>query len=143
MKSLMKRPEQKSRWLDPIFEDFFSAPSLFNRWDYEYSPRVNIRETEDQLAMTFEIPGMNKDDIKVRINDNVLSVSGTREDKHEDKDGSWIRREIMSGSFCRQFTLPNTVDTNSVNAEYRDGVLEITLEKREEAKPKEIDIAVS
>ena len=143
MKSLMKRPAEANRWLDPLFEDFFSAPALFNRWDSEFTPRVDIRETEDHMLMSFEVPGMDKKDIKVQIKDNVLSISGSRESKSEDSGENYVRREIKSGSFCRQFTLPRTVDTGSIKAEYKNGILEVRLDKLEEAKPKEIDIKVS
>jgi HSP20 family protein len=143
MKSLMKRPAETNRWLDPLFEDFFSAPSLFSRWDSDFTPRVDIVETKDHLMMTFEVPGMEKNDIKVQIKDNVLSISGDRESRTEDSHENYIRREIRSGSFCRQFTLPRTVDTNTINAEYKNGILEVRLDKLEEAKPKEIEIKVS
>lgn len=143
MKSLMKRPAETNRWLDPFFEDFFSAPSLFNRMDSEFTPRVDIRETEDHLTMSLEVPGMDKKDIKVQIKDNVLSISGNREVRNDQDGENVIRREIRTGSFCRQFTLPRTVDTNSIKAEYTNGMLEVRLDKLEEAKPKEIDIQVS
>jgi len=143
MKSLMKRTPETNRWLDPFFEDFFSAPSMFNRWESEYTPRVDIVEKEDYLSMSFEVPGMDKKDIKVQIKDNILSISGNRESKSEENGDSYVRREIRTGSFCRQFTLPRTVDTSAIKAEYKNGILEVRLDKREEAKPKEIDIKVS
>ena len=145
MKSLMKRQSNDvgSRLLDTWFEDFFTAPSIFaNRTD-EFMPRVDIRDAEDHLAMTFEVPGMKKDDIKVSVKEGILTVSGSREITSEEDHERYVRREIQSGSFSRQFSLPKTVRTDNVNAEYKNGILEIRLAKLEEAKPKEVEIKVS
>lgn len=145
MKSLMKRQSNDvgSRLLDTWFEDFFTAPSIFaNRTD-EFMPRVDIRDAEDHLAMTFEVPGMKKDDIKVSVKEGILTVSGSREFTSEEENERYVRREIQSGSFSRQFSLPKTVRTDNVNAEYKNGILEIRLAKLEEAKPKEVEIKVS
>ena len=133
-----------SRSIDSFFDDWFSYPTARafpNSTDF--SPRVNIRETEESLVLTFELPGMKKEEIKVAVKDDALTVSGEREFRSESNDDEYVRRELRSGSFSRSFTLPDTVDADKVNADYRDGLLEITLAKREELKPKEIEVKVS
>jgi HSP20 family protein len=129
--------------MNPFFEDFFRFPSFFEESNQDFTPRVNINETEKNVSLTFELPGMEKDDIKVMVQDNVLTVSGQREVKHEEKKDNYLRSEISSGSFSRSFTLPDTVDAGKINAEYKNGLLEVTLEKHEKALPKEIKVKVS
>ncbi|RME23735.1 MAG: Hsp20/alpha crystallin family protein [Candidatus Zixiibacteriota bacterium] len=107
------------------------------------APRMDVRDTNDNLFLTFELPGVKKDDIKVNIRENVLTVTAKRETKEEVKDDEFIRREIRSGSFCRSVTLPDTVNTDKISADYKNGLLEIKLEKLEEVKPKEIEVKVS
>ena len=145
MKNLVKRQSNDvgSRMLDSWFEDFFTAPSIFANRTEEFIPRVDIRDAEDHLAMTFEVPGMKKEDIKVSVKEGILTVSGSREIAHEDSNEQYVRREIQSGAFSRQFSLPKTVRTDNVSAEYKNGILEVRLAKLEEAKPKEVEIKVS
>ena len=145
MKSLMKRQTNDlgSRLLDPFFEDFFSAPSLFARSGSDFVPRVDIRDAGDHLTLSFEVPGMKKEDFKVSVKDNMLTVSGTREEREEESTESYVRREIQTGSFCRQFALPPTVRVDNIGAEYKNGILTVSLAKLEEAKPKEIDVKIS
>jgi HSP20 family protein len=145
MKSLMKGQthDQGSQLFDPIFEDFFSVPSLFAGSDSDFVPRVDIRDSKDHLTLSFEVPGMKKEDFKVSVKDTVLSISGNRVVREEKTDDTFLRREILTGSFCRQFTLPPTVRVDNIDAEYRNGVLTVSLAKFEEAKPKEIEIKIS
>lgn len=147
MRNLMIRPSRTvpARDVDDIFEDFlgWSFPSWFrSRGSEEYAPRVDIRETEDKYFLTFEVPGMKKDDIDISVRQNMLTVSGKREEEKEEKDKGYIRREIASGSFSRSFTIPETVNSDSISAEYRDGLLEISMDKLEKVKPKEVKINV-
>ena len=146
MNCLTVRPSNHghSRSIDHFFDDWFNFPTARAvSYSTDFSPRVNIRETEDSLALTFELPGMKKEEIKVAVKDDVLTVSGQREFKSESNEDEYVRRELRSGSFSRSFTLPDTVDHDKVSADYRDGLLEITLAKREEVKLKEIEVRVS
>ena len=93
--------------------------------------------------MRFEVPGWDKSDLKINVKDKVLTVSGEQREESQEKNENYIRSEIRSGSFCRSFTLPNTVDADKIKADYKSGILELTLGKREEAKPKEIEVKVS
>ncbi len=143
MTKLMTRPVNNfSRLMEPFFDDFFTAPSIFTNGRDEFTPRVDISEKDDQVVMTFEVPGMDKKDVKVMMKDSTLTVSGTREAKVEEENEHVVRREISRGSFERSFTLPKTIDPESIRAEYKNGLLEIVLAKREEAKPKEIEVNV-
>lgn len=142
MTNVVKRDNNvRNRWLSPLFDDFFSFPMA--SWENSFMPRVDIRETENELNLSFEAPGMKKEDLKVVVENNRLTVSGERKDEFEDSDEQWVHREISTGTFKRSFTLPNSVDPNSVNAEYKDGLLRVKLAKKEEAKPKQIEVNVS
>ncbi len=145
MSNLVLRPvrNRMDRWMDPFFEDFSRFPSMFFEGKQDFAPRVNIGETDKTVSLTFELPGMEKEDIKVLVQDNVLTVSGQREVKNEDKTDDYLRSEISSGSFSRSFDLPDTVDAGKVDAEYKNGLLEVTLEKHEKALPKEIKVKIS
>ena len=129
--------------IDRVFSDFFSVPAFANDPDAEFMPRVNIRDTKDNVILSFELPGMEKKDIKVIVKDGNLIVSGQREFRDEAKDDTFIRSEIRTGKFCRSFSLPETVNAESVGADYKNGILEIRLTKLEEVKPKEIEVKVS
>lgn len=144
MTCLTIRPT-RSRWseLDRLFEDIWGLPAVRPQSDVDFSPRVNIEETKDHVVLTFEIPGMEKKDIKVSVKDDVLTVSGKRELKNESNDGNTVRSEIWSGSFSRSFTLPETINSEKIAADYKNGLLEIRMDKLEEVKPKEIEISVS
>lgn len=135
----------RNRWneLDRLFEDIWGVPSIRTQQESDFSPRVNIDETKDHLILTFELPGMEKKDIKVQVKDDVLTVSGKRELKSESNDGNTVRSEIWSGSFARSFTLPETINREKINADYKNGLLEIRMDKLEEVKPKEIEIKIS
>jgi len=94
-------------------------------------------------VVNVEVPGMKKEDVKVTFQDGILTIKGERKQEKEEKDKSLHRVERSYGSFCRSFTLPTTVQGEKIKANYRDGVLMISLPKVEEAKPKEIPIDVA
>lgn len=133
---------RKNGWMNPFFEDFFAVPSIFDSDDNAFAPRVDVHETDQQLIMDFELPGMKKDNIKVSVKDNVLTVTGNRETRTEEKGRHYIRREIRTGSFDRRFSLPNGINADSIKADYKDGMLEIRLDKKEETKPREVEVSV-
>lgn len=146
MNCMTVRPRELSlnRPIDRFFEDWFKLASGRDvSYSADFSPRVNIRETDDKVALTFELPGMNKNDIKVVVKDGVLNVSGQREFKNEEKNDEYVRRELRSGSFSRSFTLPDTIDADKIDADYKNGLLEVVMSKREEVKPKEVEVKIS
>lgn len=145
MTNLMIRPMNGlARDIDRMFRDFWGAPTVhWEESENDFSPRVNIVDGKDQISLTFELPGMERKDIKVLVKDGMLSVSGERTFRNEQKDDTCIRTEIRSGKFYRSFSLPETVRTDNIVADYKNGLLEISLPKLEEVKPKEIEIKVS
>ncbi len=145
MTKMMIRPNRSlwARDFDQFFDDFLRFPRRSAEDDSEFVPRVNIHETKDDVRLTFELPGMEKKDIKVTMDDGTLTVSGTRELKREVKEDDYVRSEISSGAFCRSFTLPETVNHEKISADYKNGMLEVTMPKLEEVKPKQIEVKVA
>ncbi len=124
-----------------IFDDFFggdvfNTPANQNR--RSSVPAVNVQENDDEYLIEVAAPGMKKDDFNVEVNNNVLTISAEKEQKDEDKnDEGYTRREFSYTSFCRSFAIPkNEVDEGKIDATYKDGLLKIKLQKRDEVKPK-------
>jgi HSP20 family protein len=142
--SLVKR---NPRWATHPFDnlvDRLISNDLFDWSSRNFSltnttlPAVNVREDDDQFAVEMAAPGMKKEDFKIELQNNVLSISSERQEtqEEEDKNANYTRREFSYQSFVRSFTLPEVVDTEKIDAHYTDGVLHVVLPKREEAKPK-------
>jgi len=108
----------------------------------DWAPAVDIQETEKEYLLKLEIPEVKKEDVKVTIAENELTITGERKLEKEEKEENFHRVERRYGSFIRAFTLPNTVDPESAKANYDKGVLKLTFAKRAEAKPKQIKIGV-
>jgi HSP20 family protein len=109
----------------------------------EWSPLVDITEDDKEYVVKAEIPEMKKEDIKINVHDDVLTVSGERKYEKEEKGKKFHRVERAYGSFMRSFTLPEDADGSKVNAEYKDGMLKVHLPKCEQAKKKAIEVKVS
>lgn len=105
-----------------------------------FVPAVDIYEDEHNILLTAEVPGVEEKDLEISLENGVLTVSGERKMENEEKQDNFHRIERSYGRFTRSFTLPPTVDENNVKAEFNNGVLKVTLAKREEAKPKQIRI---
>jgi HSP20 family protein len=109
-----------------------------------FNPRIDIAEDEKSLNVHAELAGLKKEDVKIKINDeNVLSISGEREIKEEHKDKNYMRSEIRYGSFHRSFILPENINSDDIQANFGDGILEIKIAKKEPEKPKEINIDIN
>ena len=108
-----------------------------------WAPSVDIFEHEGNLVLKAELPGVDPKDVDVRVENNVLTLRGERKFETEVKKEKYHRVERAYGTFSRSFTLPNVVDTEKIKAEFKDGMLQVTLPKREEAKPKQIQINVA
>lgn len=113
---------------------------LFSRSDW--APAVDIKETPEAFNIEAELPGMSKDDVKVTVQDGVLSIQGERKHEEETNDKKHHRIERVYGSFLRRFTLPENVDENSIRANFKEGILSLTLTKSEPAEPKAIEVDV-
>ncbi|HSM86342.1 MAG TPA: Hsp20/alpha crystallin family protein [Candidatus Limnocylindrales bacterium] len=107
-----------------------------------FVPSVDVYEDDQNIILQAELPGLQEKDLEISLENNVLTVSGERKLENEEKKENYHRIERSYGRFTRSFTLPPTVDPENVNAEFSNGVLKITLTKREEAKPKQIKIGI-
>ena len=120
----------------------------FNRGDGDvmstaaFVPPVDVYEDEHKVVLKLEVPGMKESDLDIQLENNVLTVKGERKFEKEEKEENFHRIERRYGSFYRSFTIPSTVNADSVKANYDAGVLKIELEKRAEAKPKQIKVQV-
>jgi HSP20 family protein len=134
--------------MNRLFDEAFRGASrpAGNEEDYAlgaWTPVVDIFEQEGNIVLKAELPGVDPKDVDVRVENNVLTLRGERKLDAEVKKESYHRVERSYGGFARSFTLPTGVDTEKIKAEYKDGVLRVTLPKREEAKPKQISISVT
>lgn len=108
----------------------------------EWSPLVDISEDDKEYLIKAEIPDMKKEDVKISVQDDILSISGERKYEKEEKGKKYHRVERAYGSFMRSFAVPENADGSKVNAEYKEGVLTVHLPKSEKAKPKAIEVKV-
>jgi len=127
--------------MNRLFQDF--AP----RGEQEltagnFVPAVDIYEDEQSITVKAELPGVDPKDVDVRVENNTLTIKGERKFEKEEKEENFHRIERRYGTFVRSFTLPNTVDTDNVKADYENGLLKIQLAKRAEAKPKQIKVNI-
>ena len=106
-----------------------------------WSPSVDIFETEGEIVVKSELPGIDRKDITLHLENNVLTLRGERKFEKETKEENYHRIERSYGNFSRSFSIPTTVDEEKIRADYKDGVLKIILPKKEQAKPKQIKIA--
>ena len=156
--SALTRWEPMTRWnpfkemeeMEKRLSSFFGRSPVSTNGDKkeaitvtEWSPLVDISEDEKEYIIKAEIPEMKKEEIKINVHDDVLSISGERKYEKEEKGKKYHRVERAYGSFLRSFTLPEDADGSKVTAEYKDGVLKVHLAKSEKAKPKAIEVKVS
>jgi HSP20 family protein len=106
----------------------------------DWNPSVDIFENQNQIVLEAELPGMKPEDVEISIENNVLTLHGERKFEKKDEQDNFHRVERSYGSFTRSFTLPPTVSSENATAEFENGVLRLTLAKREEAKPRRIEI---
>ncbi len=139
--TLVRRFNNQTPDIANIFDDFFGGDFFLNPVSQSRRsvPAVNVKETQDEYLIEVAAPGMKKDDFKVEVNNNVLTISCEQEDKKEENEKGYTRREFCYSAFRRSFAIPrNEVDESKINASYKDGILQITLHKREEVKPKPV-----
>lgn len=127
--------------MNRLFED-----SLANKGEDKdfmasnWAPAVDIYETGNELVLTAEVPGIDEKDIEIKIEDDTLTLKGERKFEKETKEENFHRIERSYGSFFRAFALPNSIDTDRIQAEFENGVLKIVMPKRQELKPKTVKI---
>lgn len=123
--------------LADLFEDLFGdeKKEKMERRNYECAPSTNILETEKDFKLQMAVPGVDKKDIKIDLEKNILNISSEKPAEEKENEGvKYTRREFLYGTFCRSFTLPETIDAEKINAEVKDGILTVTLPKKEEAR---------
>lgn len=120
----------------------FAFPPDENLSFAAWSPACDIFETADEIVVKAELPGIKKEDVKLTIENNILTLRGERKFEAETKKENYFRVEQSYGEFSRSFTLPVSIDFKNVTADFKDGVLKVKLPKREEAKPKAIEVNV-
>ncbi|MGQ3686367.1 MAG: Hsp20/alpha crystallin family protein [Candidatus Loosdrechtia sp.] len=132
---------EMNRMLDRFFErgDIFGSRGEAGAW----LPAIDLSETADNVIVKAEVPGVDPKEIDISIQGNTLAIKGEKKEEKEEKGKTFYRMERLCGSFLRSIDLPASVDPNKVTAEYKNGVLEITLAKKEEVKPKQISVKVS
>ncbi len=121
------------------FDRIGDSSGLFDR---RTSPALDLVENADDFVITCDLPGIDPKDLEVSIANNVLTVKGEKKEEKESKDAKVYRKESWAGTFQRTVSLPHTVDPNKINAELKNGVLKVTLGKKEEVKPKQIAVTV-
>ena len=129
-------PMISSRGYKPLtFQDFFNEdffPSVTR--NAGNLPAVNIREDEKAFYLELAVPGMDRKDLKIELKDDTLTVSSEHKEEKEEKNEGYRRKEFSYNSFCRSFYLPENIDAEKIDANYKDGVLDVTIPKKEEEK---------
>ena len=139
-RDMMTTQREFDRLFKEAFNPFFGEGELSTR---TWAPAVDIFENENDIVLKAELPGVDPNDVEIKVEDSTLYLKGERKFEKEVKEENYHRVERSYGSFARSFSLPNSIDAEKVKAEYKDGLLTLTLPKREEAKPKTIKINVS
>jgi HSP20 family protein len=128
--------------LNRMFSDFFTR-ALQDQNLTTWAPPVDIYEGEHELVVEADLPDVKPEDLDIRVENNILTIRGERKFEKQVDEKNYLRVERAYGSFARSFALANTVNTDAIKAEYKDGVLALRIPKREEAKPKQIKVNVA
>jgi len=131
--------------LNSIFNDFANATGELQNESLSagnFIPPVDIYEDANRLVLKLEVPGISQEDLQINLENQTLTVKGERKFVNDEKEENFHRIERRYGSFVRTFTLPSTIETESAQASYENGVLAITLPKKEAAKPKQVKIQI-
>lgn len=129
----------------PVWSNFFN--DFFDKDWFDWSnrnfsdtnttlPSVNIKQTDDAYGVEVAAPGMIKDDFKIELDNNLLTISSEKKDEKSEEKDQYTKREFSYQSFSRSFTIPDSADAENISAKYENGILHITIPKKEEAKPK-------
>jgi len=124
-----------------LFTDFFGRTSQDQNLT-SWAPAVDIFEGEHELVVKADLPDIKPEELDIRVENNILTIRGERKFEKKAEEKNYLRVERSYGSFARSFSLANTVNTEAIKADYKDGVLTLSIPKREEAKPKQIKVNV-
>lgn len=133
-----KELENLRREMERLFDTFISERG-FGR-EFAWTPAIEVKELPDKYILKVDVPGVKKEDLKLEVSDNVLTIHGERKEEKEEKEAQYYRREILYGSFQRSVQLPSNVEPDKISAKLENGVLSIEIPKTEKAKSKEIPI---
>jgi HSP20 family protein len=147
----LRRTEQPTVWSERsvfpnLFDEFLTEwpfRSAFRETARSWTPAVDILEKDGNLILRAELPGVNEKEIDLKLEGNVLTLRGERKLEDEQENNNYHRRESFYGTFSRSFTLPETVDRDHIKADYKSGVLTVTIPQRPEVKPREIPVSVN
>jgi HSP20 family protein len=124
--------------MNRLFNAFFEGPE--NGGARRWTPAMDLVESEGDLVLKADLPGLSEDDVKIEVADGILTVSGERKTEHTEQKKGYYRMERSFGSFSRSLSLPDGVDADKIDASFKDGVLEVRIPKPEERQPKRISI---
>jgi HSP20 family protein len=128
------------RDMEDLMSRFFRSPFLPSGAEGEWVPSVDIRESDGEIQVDAELPGLNAEDIDLNVSGDLLTLRGEKKEEHEEKEGAYTYREMRSGSFQRSIRLPSEVHGGKADARFKNGVLTVRLPKAEEAKSRRIEI---
>jgi HSP20 family protein len=128
--------------MNRLFNTFFDAPAARGSAPRRWVPAMDLVETDDHFVLRADLPGVEEKDVKIELEDRVLTISGERHAEHEARKEGYYRLERASGSFARSLTLPEGVDADAIAAHFDRGVLEVQIPKPAEVKPRRVEISV-
>ncbi len=129
--------------IDRVFDSFFGRyPTVSGEHKVYFIPAIDVEETENEYIVKAELPGLSKEDIKISLRENSVTISGERKKEKEEKGKTYHRVEMVYGKFARTIQLPDEIQPDKAKAEYKNGILTITLPKSEKSKPREIEIEI-
>ncbi len=132
--------QEMNRFLAPALQPTSQDNEFAGIGTAEWLPPIDIKEKDEQIVLRADLPGMQMEDIHVRMQENTITIEGERKQEKEEKKGNTLRIERSYGKFSRSFTLPNVVDQDKIKATYQNGVLEIALPKKQTAQTRVIEI---
>jgi HSP20 family protein len=138
--ALLMKPQPFTRDVDRLFDAFFGTERDQSR---RWVPPVDLVEAEDHFVLKADLPGLSDEDVSIEVQDGTLTISGERRAEHESHERGWYRIERSFGSFSRSLTLPDGVDADACSARFENGVLEVSIPKPEERKPRRVEISTN
>jgi len=135
--------EELHREMDKLFEDLLGRPARREAIEQRlWAPAVDVFDKKDKIVVRAELPGVEKKDVKVTVEGDVLTIRGERKVEEKVKDEEYYACELCYGAFSRSIYLPAKVDPGKIKAEFKNGILEVTVPKAKEAKPREIEVSI-
>jgi len=132
--------ERLTERMERLFEEFFPTVRREEEREFVWAPAVDVYENDKAYVVEVDLPGLRKEDVRVTVQDGVLTIQGERRLTREEKGVDYHRQERFYGKFLRSFTVPETVDVDRISAEFKDGVLRLTLPKREPSAGRVIEV---